>query len=381
MRKDDISEKSTSDLLALVAEHMGDHGKYAATYKSRRAVVSNSIVEISLDEAIYRLILTGTLVLGTDNRVNTKTNPIRFESSYAAQSHKVVTRIDAQDGTVLDPAVASIVGQSPNISNKLVNGRYYEIEGFLPTPHIGLNPIDGEMRRSGRDTLHLIKVNSYISRRTRTTSIIKPEVKEGALPCWQQRRTFGEDMPYIEGTGQCTECSMAVWNERDSYCEEAKAISLKRIWMSNIQRFSLWKVDYDLVDLDPEYVKVKHKIAELDHSVEESVKIYRTLNAAYPTFKNHIGFNEKELRQMLRRVDGHLRSKYNFQLSQLRYKSILIREAWSSYFKADYAKKMDYSNLPKGCNRSICVSLCEKCMTKKVDSVDYRFTTKKQHIG
>ena len=127
MRKDDISEKSTSDLLALVAEHMGDHGKYAATYKSRRAVVSNSIVEISLDEAIYRLILTGTLVLGTDNRVNTKTNPIRFESSYVANSHKVVTRIDAQDGTVLDPAVSSIVGQSPNISNKLVNGRYYEI--------------------------------------------------------------------------------------------------------------------------------------------------------------------------------------------------------------------------------------------------------------
>ena len=151
--------------------------------------------------------------------------------------------------------------------------------------------------------------------------------------------------------------------------------------MSNIQRFSLWKVDYDLVDLDPEYVKVKHKIAELDHSVEESVKIYRTLNAAYPTFKNHIGFNEKELRQMLRRVDGHLRSKLNFQLSQLRYKSVLIREAWSSYFKADSAKKMDYSNLPKGCRRSICISLCEKCMTKKVDSVDYRFTTKKQHIG
>ena len=386
----DYSDMSVESIIALVSEeHMNpkEYKKYYAsrTYGTREVQGNETVLSITLDEAIMRLILNGNIKLDDSNRVDTNKNPITL-TGVVPESNKVVTKIDILRDSIglSDPAVISIVGEYPKITN-LIKGGQYIIDGSIPVPYVGMEPTESELRRSGKDTRHLVRVNRRINARRKTTIIMRPKVVNGALPCWQERTTFGEDMPFVAGSGQCTECAMVVQGNGQAYCDEAIVKSLNRKAASEAQSVTLWGRTLNTDLFADEFANLEVDKVQLNRSMKETAMYLSmlgiVLSTMYPEAFKDIDFSYKSIKAEYKQVHMYEFASLVRRESALNAKARNLRQAWQKYFSySKPIKRVDYSLFPaNGCKRNICVSVCEKCMTKKVATADLRLVEATRH--
>tara|TARA_B100000131_G_scaffold319975_1_gene366985 strand:- start:596 stop:1771 length:1176 start_codon:yes stop_codon:yes gene_type:complete len=386
----DYSDMSVESIIALITDdHMNpdEHKKYFAsrTFGNSEVRGNETVHSITLDEAIMRLILNGNIKLDDSNRVDTNKNPITL-TGVVPESNKVVTKIDILRDSIglSDPAVISIVGKYPKITN-LIKGGQYVIDGAIPIPYIGMEPTESELRRSGKDTRHLVRVNRRLNARRKTTIIMRPEVVNGALPCWQERTTFGEDMPFVAGTGQCTECASVVQGYGEAYCDEAIVKSLNRKAASEAQSVTLWGRTLTTDLFADEYANLETDKIRLNRSVKEDATYLHmlgiVLSTMYPKAFEEIDISYKSIVAEQKKVRMYEFASLMHRESALNAKARNLRQAWQKYFNYTRPiKRVDLSLYPKnGCRRDICVSVCEKCMTKKVESKDLRLIEATKH--
>ena len=214
---------------------------------------------------------------------------------------------------------------------------------------------------------------------------MRPEVVNGALPCWQERTTFGEDMPFVAGTGQCTECSNVVQGYGEAYCDEAIVKSLNRKAASEAQSVTLWGRTLTTYLFADEFANLETDKIRLNRSVkEDATYLYMlgiVLSTMYPKAFEEIDISYKSIVAEQKKVRMYDFASLIHRESALNAKARNLRQSWRKYFSySKPIKRVDLSLYPKnGCRRDICVSVCEKCMTKKVESTDLRLIEATKH--